>query len=284
MRDFKDKVALITGAGNGFGFEIAKECADREMKLVLVDIDKEDLQSAVSFFEKKGVDVTGVECDVTLDLEVEKMVSTAMENYGSIDFLVNNAGVAIPGPVWKLPVQDWDWIVGANLMSQVYAMKRVIPIMIKQDSECHILNVASVAGLITSNGMPAYHATKHASVALTESTSYDLQAINSKIKMSVFCPGFVQTDLHNYERHRPERFMDKSDPYYSSYEYFSGQKRAEFVITTGMPIESIGLSVMNGIEEGQFYILTHPLYNTLIGKRVKEMLEGKGPDLVALRG
>jgi NADP-dependent 3-hydroxy acid dehydrogenase YdfG len=207
-----------------------------------------------------------------------------MENYGSIDFLVNNAGVAIPGPVWKLPVQDWDWIVGANLMSQVYAMKRVIPIMIKQDSECHILNVASVAGLITSNGMPAYHATKHASVALTESTSYDLQAINSKIKMSVFCPGFVQTDLHNYERHRPERFMDKSDPYYSSYEYFSGQKRAEFVITTGMPIESIGLSVMNGIEEGQFYILTHPLYNTLIGKRVKEMLEGKGPDLVALRG
>jgi len=284
MKDFKNKVALITGAGNGFGFEIAKECADREMKLVLADIDETDLQAAVSFLKEKGADVIGVTCDVTLDTEIEKMVDQAMNTYGRIDFLVNNAGVAISGPVWKLPLQDWDWIIGANLMSQIYAMRRVIPIMIKQESECHILNVASVAGLMTSNGMPAYHTTKHASVALSESTSYDLQAINANIRMSVFCPGFVQTDLHNHERHRPERFMDKSDPYYSSAEYHSGLKRAEFVIKTGMPIDSIGMSVMNRIEEDQFYILTHPIYSTLIGRRVKDMLEGRGPDLKVLRG
>ncbi|NCC79896.1 MAG: SDR family NAD(P)-dependent oxidoreductase [Clostridia bacterium] len=284
MKEFKNKVALITGAGNGFGFEIAKECAERQMKLVLADIDENDLKAAVSFLKEKGAEVTGVHCDVTLDAEVQKMVDIALDTYGSIDFLVNNAGVAISGPVWKLPLQDWDWIIGANLMSQVYAMRRVIPIMLKQKTECHILNVASVAGLITSNGMPAYHTTKHASVALTESTSYDLQAIGANIRMSVFCPGFVQTDLHNYERHRPERFMDKSDPYYSSPDYYSGQKKAEFVIRTGMPIDSIGMSVLNGIEEDQFYILTHPIYSTLIGRRVKDMLEGRGPDLSVLRG
>ncbi len=284
MKDFKNKVAVITGAGNGFGFEIAKECADREMKLVLADIDEKDLDAAVSYLKEKGADVTGVHCDVTLDAEVGKMVDVAMDTYGSIDFLVNNAGVAISGPVWELPLQDWDWIVGANLMSQIYAMKRVIPIMLKQGSECHILNVASIAGLITTNGMPAYHTTKHASVALSESTSYDLQAIDANIKMSVFCPGFVQTDLHHHERHRPERFSDKSDAYYSTPQYAGGLKRAEFVITTGMPIDSIGMSVMNGIEEDQFYILTHPIYNSLVGRRVKDMLEGRGPDLKVLKG
>lgn len=284
MKDFKNKVAVITGAGNGFGFEIAKECASREMKLVLADIDEESLTAAVSYFKHKGAEVTGVHCDVTLDSEIGKMVDTAMNTYGSIDFLVNNAGIAISGPVWELPIQDWDWIVGANLMSQIYAMKRVIPIMLKQGSECHILNVASIAGLITTNGMPAYHTTKHASVALSESTSFDLQAINANIQMSVFCPGFVQTDLHHHENHRPERFSDKSDPYYSSPQYAAGLKRAEFVITTGMPIDSIGMSVMNGIEENQFYILTHPIYNTLVGRRVKDILEGRGPDLKVLRG
>ncbi len=178
--------------------------------------------------------------------------------------------MAISGPAWELPIQDWDWIVGANLMSQIYALKRVIPIMLKQGSECHILNVASIARLITTNVMPAYHTTKHASVALNESTSYDLQTTDPNIKMYVFCPGFVQTDLLHHERHRPERFSHKSDACYSTPQYDGGLKRAEFVITTGMPIDSIGMSVMNGIEENQFHILTHPIYNTSVEKRVKE--------------
>jgi len=188
MKEFKNRVALITGAGNGFGVEFAKECAKREMKIVLVDIEAEDVAKTLELMKQMGAEAIAVTADVSLQTEVKKMVDAAMNTYGQIDLLINNAGIAISGEVWELPPRDFEWILGTNVLSQVYAMNLVIPIMLKQGTPCHIMNVASVAGLITSNGMPAYHTSKHASVALTESTSYDLQAINANIKMSVFCP------------------------------------------------------------------------------------------------
>lgn len=284
MRDFEGKVALITGAANGFGVEIAKECALRKIKMVLVDIEGEEVELTKKLIEDMGGSAVAVQADVSKYDEVKHMVDVTMETYGRIDLLFNNAGVAVPGVVWELPMRDWEWIVSLNVMSHVCAMKNVIPIMLKQGTPCHIINTASVAGMITSDGMPAYHTTKHAAVALAESVSYDLQKINANIKISVFCPGFVQTDLHHSERHRPDRFRDDTDPYYTSDEYKAGQATAEYVIKTGMPIDSIGMSIFNAIEDDEFYILTHPIYTTLIGKRVKDMLEGKGPDLKALRG
>jgi len=284
MKEFKGKTAIITGAGNGFGVEIAKECAYRKMKMVLVDIEKEDVEKTKEIVTELGAKAVALQADVTLVNEVEKMVSIAMEEFGQIDLLVNNAGVAIPGVIWELPIRDWEWIMQVNVMSQVYAMNQVIPIMLKQKTPCHIVNTASVAGLITSDGMPAYHTSKHASVALSESVSYDLQKIQANINISVLCPGFVQTDLHHYEKHRPKRFKAENDPYYQSESFKAGQAIAEHVITTGIPIDSIGMSVFQGIEDEDFYILTHPMYTTLIGKRVKDMLEGKGPNLKELRG
>lgn len=221
-----------------------------------------------------GADAISVVIDATIESEVASMVDTAMEKYGQIDLLFNNAGIAITGPVWEVPTRDWEWIMGVNVMSQVYAMKLIIPIMLKQATPCHIVNTASIAGLLTTTGMPLYHTTKFASVALTEAVAHDLKAIDANIKMSVYCPGFVQTDLHNYERHRPERFKDDTDPYYTSETYKAGQARAKHSILTGIPIDSVALSVFTGIEEEQFYILTHPKYSTVVGGRVKTMLEG----------
>ena len=279
MKEFAGKVALITGAGNGFGAEFAKECARREMKMVLVDIDPSDGERILKTVKDMGADAISVVADVSLEEEVTKMVNQTMETYGQIDLLFNNAGVAIPGPVWEVPTQDWEWILGLNVMSQVYAMKLVIPIMLKQGIPCHIVNTASVAGLLTTSGMPLYHTSKFASVALSESVAHDLKAMNANVKISVYCPGFVQTDLHNYERHRPERFKDVSDPYYQSELFKIGQARAKHVITTGIPVDSVALSVFNAIEDEEFYILTHPMYQTIIGNRVKSMLEGHFQDL-----
>ncbi|BBF42176.1 short-chain dehydrogenase/oxidoreductase [Lachnospiraceae bacterium KM106-2] len=285
MKEFKDKVAVITGAGNGFGAEFAKECARRSMKMVIVDIDEADVNRTLATVKEMGAEATAVVADVSLPEEVQKMVDTAMNTYGRIDLLFNNAGVAIPGNILNVPERDWEWIMHINVFSQVYAMKRVIPIMKAQGTPCHIVNTASVAGVVTADGMPAYHTSKFAAVALSESVYYDLQHDGiDNIGMSVYCPGFVQTDLNNCERHRPDRFKAPEDPYYASAEFKKGQAIAKHVIETGIPIDSVATSVFNAIEDNEFYILTHPQYTPLIGGRVKNMLAGKGPDFKALRG
>lgn len=284
MKEFKDKVALITGAANGFGREFAKEAAARGMKIAVVDIEKEEVEAVGKLAREMGAEAISLHADVTKYEDVEQVVSKVMETYGQIDLLMNNAGVAVPGPVWELPVRDWEWITHANFLSHVYFMKLVIPIMLRQGTHCHIVNTASVAGLLTSDGMPAYHATKHAAVALAESVSFDLQAIGADIAVSVYCPGFVQTDLHHCERHRPPQYADPGDPYYTSPAFYKGQQTAENVILTGMPIDSVGMRVFQDIEDERFYILTHPIYTTIIGKRASDILNGGHPDLVALRG
>ncbi len=283
MKEFENKVALITGAANGFGKEFVKEACMRKMRIAAVDIEGAELDAVVNDAKAAGAEIIGITADLTKFEEVEKVVAKVMDTYGQIDLLMNNAGIALPGEVWKLPVRDWEWIFHINVMSHVYFMKLVIPIMMEQKTHCHIVNTASVAGLLTSNGMPAYHTTKHAAVALAESTSYDLQAAGADIAVSVYCPGFVQTDLHHCERHRPEQYRDDSDPYYTSPDFYAGQKRAENVILTGMPIDSVGMRVFTAIEDEDFYILTHPIYTTIIKDRVADMLGGKGPDLVKLR-
>ncbi len=283
MKDFKDKVALITGAANGFGREFIKEAAKRGMKIFATDIEGDEMQAAAEALKAEGAEITAVQADLTKFEEAERVVNLAMDTYGQIDLLMCNAGIAIPRYVWEVPIRDWEWIVHINVLQHVYFMKLVIPIMIKQGTPCWICNTASVAGVITSNGMPAYHTTKHAAVALAESVKYDLECIGADIGMSVFCPGFIQTDLHNSERHRPEQYADPSDPYYTSPAFAMGQKTAERVVVTGKRIDFVGPRVFQAIEDGDFYILTDPLYTTIIGGRVTDMLAGKGPKLSNIR-
>lgn len=279
MTDFENRVALITGAANGFGKEFVKECAARKMRIAAVDIEGDEAEAVCAEARKLGAEAFAIKADVTCFEDVEKAVASVMDRYGQIDLLFNNAGVAFFGSVTSLPVRDWEWIVHANVLSHVYFMKLVIPIMLSQGTHCNIVNVASVAGLITTPQLTAYHMTKHAAVALSESVEYEMQAIGADIHLSVFCPGFVQTDLHHCERHRPERYKDESDPYYSSETYYKCLKQAEHEIVNGIPIDSIAMRVFNDIEEDRFYILTHPQYELLIGKRAQDILSGANPDV-----
>lgn len=278
MKEFKDRVALITGAGNGFGQEFAKEAARRGMKMMLADIDEADVKRTQKTVQDMGAVAEAIACDVSLEEEVERMVQETMQTFGQIDLLINNAGIAIGGKVTELPSRDWKWIIAVNDLSQIYAMKRVIPIMEKQGTPCHIVNVASLAGLLTMGNMPAYFGSKHFAVAASESIYYDLQEEGANIKMSVFCPSFVQTDLHHYERHRPERFQAPDDPYYKSEEYFREQAEAERVITTGTPLEPVGPFVFQKIEEEKFYIELHPDTKPMIKHRFRDILRERVPD------
>lgn len=282
MKVFKNKVALITGAGHGFGRALSLEAAQRGMKLAIADIDKKALCKTENDIKKIGAKVISIPTDVTEEKDIDAMVKKTMAEYGEINLLINSAGVAIPGPIWELPTRDWEWILHADLMSQVWALKRVIPIMRKQKGHGDILNVASMAGLITSPLMPAYYATKFAVVGMTEAVEYDLQAEEANVGLHVFCPAFVQTDLYHTEEHRPEKYTDKSDPYYSSEIFKEGQKQAKKDITTGMPLDNVPKIIFKALEDDKFYILTHPGMNPAIVARAKNIPSGKGPDLKAL--
>ncbi|WEV50389.1 SDR family NAD(P)-dependent oxidoreductase [Lactobacillus sp. ESL0731] len=279
MKEFKDKVALITGAAHGFGRSLALEAANRGMKLAIADIDETALSKTLQDVKDKGVEVISIPTDVTDEAAVDNMVKQAMAKYGAINLLINSAGIAVAGTVWNVPTQDWEWILHADLMSQVWSLKRVIPIMRKQEGHCDIVNVASIAGLITSPTSAPYYATKFAVVGMTEAVEYDLQVEKSNISMHVFCPAFVQTDLYHSENHRPNKYADMSDPYYSSKSFKDGLAQTKVDITTGMSIDKVPEIIFKAIEDGKFYILTHPGVNDLIVGRAKRIPEGKGPDL-----
>ncbi len=282
MKDFKDKVMFISGAAHGFGRVIAIEAAKRGMKLAMIDIDAPALEETAGMLG--DADALTIPTDVTKEDEVNAAIDKAMAHFGRIDVLINDAGIALPGRMWELPTRDWEWILHVNTMSQVYTMRKIIPIMLAQKTHAAILNVASIAGLLDTPGMPAYHASKFASVGLTEATAYDLQRINADIQMHVMCPGFVQTDLYHTEQHRPAQYTDKSDPYYSSEAYLKGQQFAKYVIVNGSPIDSIAPTVFKALEDETFYILTHPEYNPLISDRVNRIVNGGKPDVHVMDG
>ncbi|WP_137626239.1 SDR family NAD(P)-dependent oxidoreductase [Lactiplantibacillus pingfangensis] len=284
MKDFKNQVMFITGAAHGFGKVIAEEGAQRGMRLALIDIDEPALQATYKDVTDAGAEAIMIAADVTKEDAVDAAVDQTMTKFGQINLLINNAGIALPGRMWELPTRDWEWIMHINVMSQVYAMKRIIPIMLKQKTRSDILNVASIAGLVDTPGMPSYHASKFAAVGMTEATAYDLQRIDANIDMHVMCPGFVQTDLYHTENHRPAQYSDPTDPYYQSEAYLKGQQFAKYVITNGKPIDSIADTVFKALEDNRFYILTHPEFNPLISDRVNRIVNDGAPDVHVMDG
>ena len=283
MKEFKEKVAIITGAASGFGKEFVKEAAKRGMKIVAVDIIEDKLSAVESMAKENGAeDITLITADVSKYEDTEKIVKTTLERYGQIDFLMNNAGVAIPGNGLSLPLRDWEWIVQTNLMSHVYLMRQVIPVMMEQGTHCNIMNTCSVAGFMNWFGMAPYYTTKHAALSLSECINYELQAAGADIAMGVFCPGYVQTNLDNSEDYRPERFKDDSDPYYQSEEYKKGIAEFNRVIETGYPLEGYGEMVFKAIEEDEFYVIPHAKYDGFLKFQTDEKLERRRPNLAVV--
>lgn len=272
--DYQGKVAVVTGAANGFGMEFARQAAQKGMKLSLADIDGVNLAKVEKELKAQGAEVITSVFDVRSLEDFQAFAKKTIDHYGAVDLFFNNAGVAVVGTIWLMSDKDWKWGLEVNVLGIFHGIKAFVPFMISQDKECRIINTASIGGLLTSPNSPNYIATKHACVALTEVLARQLEAWQTKVKAQVFCPGFVVTDLHNCERHRPAELKnDPDDPYYSSEDFRDKTQKMADQVLGGIPLTEGIQRLFKGIEEGKLHILTHPQYKPVVEARFKMILD-----------
>jgi NAD(P)-dependent dehydrogenase (short-subunit alcohol dehydrogenase family) len=260
MKEFKGKIAVVTGAANGIGRAFCEEAAKRGMKLALIDIDTDDLAVTKEICEKAGAEkVITIKTDVSKYEEVRFSIMRVMQEYGGIDVMYNNAGIATAGWVYDHPAQDWAWAMNVNVLGMAYYAHEVLPIFKKQGTPCHYLFTASIAGLI--GGLrynTAYLASKHAAVCIAESVKDLANAEMPYMGVSVFCPEYIHTDIHNSEDHRPAEFSKPCDPFYESDSYKNYREGFRKNITEkGMNPAFVGPRLFLAIEENHMYIVPH---------------------------
>ncbi|HEY5249084.1 MAG TPA: SDR family NAD(P)-dependent oxidoreductase [Dermatophilaceae bacterium] len=280
MQDYSGQVVAITGAANGIGRELARRFGRAGAKLALADIDAENLTALTVELLAQGVDVFDSLFDVRSYEDMEGFARQAFGTYGKVDLFFNNAGVISVGTIWEQPLADWDWLLDVNVKGVLHGIKAFVPLMIAQDTECRIVNTASIAGLLTVENSPAYVASKFAALSLTEVLDLQLQAAGSKVRAHVICPAIVQTDLDNCLRHRDPSTYDADDPYYRTEDYITRFEVVTKSMPAGLPVDAAVEIIITEMEKGSFYILTHPMYNPAITGRTAAIVAGTRPTLV----
>ncbi|MFH2013219.1 MAG: SDR family NAD(P)-dependent oxidoreductase [Pseudomonadota bacterium] len=276
MRDFNQKVAVITGAASGIGYGIAKYCVKEGIKVVLVDVNEKTLTEAKSKLETAGAKVLAVPADVSNADEMELIAKKTIDNFGAVHLLFNNAGVGITGPIiWETTLSDWKWVIGVNLLGVIHGIRAFVPIMLEQYTECHIVNTASIAGLISPPGLGPYNVSKHGVVTLSETLYHELSRINSKIKVSVLCPGAVNTKILDASKNRPADLQN--DPKFESERqanFLDLQQNKRLELKEGMSPDEVAELVFKAIKDETFYILTHSWAKDLVKLRMEEIING----------
>jgi NAD(P)-dependent dehydrogenase (short-subunit alcohol dehydrogenase family) len=275
MKEFKDKVAVITGAASGIGRGIAERCVVEGMKIVLADINEEDLGKAETELRALGGTVLSVRTDVTNRNDLELLARKTLDSLGEVHLLVNNAGVGAGGPPWEATWHDWEWVIGVNLWGVIHGVKIFTPIMLAQNTDCHIVNTASLAGLVMGGYLAPYAVTKHAVVALSESLYLALEERKALVKVSVLCPGFVKTNILNSQRNRPVELQNEPlemSPQAQAYLDFMNA-----AVEAGISPHKVADQVFEAIKEEKFYILTHPEWLPVIKLRVDNLLRTENP-------
>lgn len=275
MKEFKGKVAVITGAASGIGRAIAERCVRAGMKVVLADIDEANLAKAEAELKTQGGSVLAVRTDVAKRSDVERLARRALDAFGQVHLLFNNAGVAAGGAPWEATWNDWEWVINVNLWGVIHGVKVFTPLMLAQNTECHIVNTSSTAGLIVGGFSAPYAATKHAVVAFSESLYLALQQRNSLVKVSVLCPGLVRTNIADVERTRPAEL--RNEPVTMTPEMQAGLAAFKAAMEAGMPPVEVADAVFEAIEKEQFYILPDFKWTEVIQQRTDNLLRMENP-------
>jgi NAD(P)-dependent dehydrogenase (short-subunit alcohol dehydrogenase family) len=280
LKNFKGKVAVITGAASGIGFGLAERCAQEGMKVVLAGINEDTLKKAEKDIKKTGSATLVVKTDVSKASDVEALAKKTLDAFGAVHLLFNNAGVAAGATVWGSTLADWEWVLKVNLWGVIYGVHFFVPIMLRQNDECYIVNTSSGFGFFTSPGNSPYIVSKHGVVALSETLYRELEQGGHNIGVSVLCPGVVNTKIMECARNRPKELqnkpgeeMDMTDP--------KVQERAKFlkqIFDNGMLPQRVADIVFNAIIEKKFYILPNmEIAIPVIKARMEDILQERNP-------
>ncbi|MBL8150238.1 MAG: SDR family NAD(P)-dependent oxidoreductase [Blastocatellia bacterium] len=274
MKEFKDKVAVVTGGASGIGRAIVEKCLKEEMKVVIADVEEKVLRKTEQELKAEGGKLLAVVTDVSKASDIEALADKTLEAFGSADLLCNNAGVGGGTTIWESSLSDWEWVMGVNLWGVIYGVRTFVPIMLEQGREAHIVNTASMAGLINHANTGIYNLTKHAVVSLSETLHHELAERNSKVKVSVLCPGLVKTQILDSARNRPANI---ENPLQMSAEEQKRYQAWSQALQNSMPPEKIADAVMQAVREEKFYILTHQKMKPMIEARMQEILQERNP-------
>ncbi len=250
MQDFQGKVAVVTGGASGIGYALARRFASEGARVVIGDVESSALDRAVSELQGSGAEVEGVVTDVTDPAQMQALADAAVARFGGVHVFCNNAGVGGGGLSWEMPLSTWEWVIGVNLWGVIHGVRTFVPLLMQQ-TEAHIVNTASVAGLVAAPFMGPYNASKHAVVAISETLHHELAMTAPQVKVSVLCPGWVNTNIAESARNRPSHLRDGTLPDGDAAALLRG------FIEKGMPPETVAGKVLDAVREERFWILTH---------------------------
>jgi NAD(P)-dependent dehydrogenase (short-subunit alcohol dehydrogenase family) len=271
MEELSGRVAVVTGAASGIGRALAERWAAEGMRVVMADVEKDALAEAADALRDKGSEVLAVPTDVSDGVQVEALAQAARDAYGGVHLLCNNAGVAVGGPVSDLAAGDWEWVLGVNLWGVIHGLRAFLPDMLASGEEGHVVNTASVAGLLGAPWMGPYAASKFAVVGISECLYYELAS--SRVGVSVLCPAWVNTNIATSYRNRPAHLggglpENEGDPM---------TEVVAQLLAGGLAPSVVADHVADAVRRRRFWVLTHPDVLPAIEARVSALVAGEDP-------
>lgn len=280
MQEFRGKVAVITGAASGLGREFANIAAGLGMKLVLADVQPDALELATEELQAQGAEVLSMVIDVRKGAHVEELANAALARFHGVHLVFNNAGVGSGGLVWENSEADWEWVLGVNLWGVIHGVRVFTKLMLEcaqrePGYQGHIVNTASMAGLLNAPAMGVYNVSKHAVVSLSETLYHDLRLVEAPIGTSVLCPYFVPTGISQSHRNRPDDVRMHGRPTASQ---LTAQALTHKAVESGkVSAADVARMTFDAIREGKFYIYSHPGALEGVAERMDAIVHQKNP-------
>ena len=275
MKQFRDRTAVITGAASGIGLELARRAAAEGMNLVLADIEAAKLDVAAASLGIDADRILARRTDVSREDEIVALADAAFARFGGVHLLCNNAGVGLTRVTWEHSTADWEWVLGVNLWSVIHGIHHFLPRMLEQADEGHIVNTSSVAGLLSTPGMAAYNVSKHGVVTLSETLYGELLAARAKVGVSVLCPAWVPTGIHDSSRNRQDRFGSAAPAAGLSATY--EERMGQAVKSGRLTAADMATEVFTAVGEGRFYVIPHRKINNAITLRTDDIMQLRNP-------